>query len=251
MATARTMPTTTDETRFIEASPRPIEKATDLGNVQVLKHANLYLLTHQFGDIHPDGRGLGMYDGDTRRLSCAILRVSGQRPVLLQASTGSNYRGRIQLTNPRLSRNLRDKVHPEASLASQKLGIARRRTLAASGLEERLRVVNYAEAPETVELELDFSNDAADIFEVRGWTRDERGTYPPIAVRDDRITFRYDGLDGVRRYTYIAFSEAAETLGSNERPTRDSGEVLGAWRWMLEPGGSADLRWVLWTAEGP
>jgi glycogen debranching enzyme len=251
MATARTMPTTTDEIRWIEASPRPIEKATDLGNVQVLKHSNLYLLTDQFGDIHPDGRGLGLYDGDTRRLSCAILRVSGQRPVLLQASTGSNYRGTIQLTNPRLERNLRDKVHPEESLASQKLGIARRRTLAAAGLEERLRIVNYSEAPETVELELEFSNDAADIFEVRGWTREARGTYPPIAVRDDRITLRYDGLDGVRRYTYLAFSEAAESLGSNEHPTRDSGEVLGAWRWTLEPGASADLRWVLWTAEGP
>jgi len=197
MATARTMPTTTDEIRWIEASPRPIEKATDLGNVQVLKHSNLYLLTDQFGDIHPDGRGLGLYDGDTRRLSCAILRVSGQRPVLLQASTGSNYRGTIQLTNPRLERNLRDKVHPEESLASQKLGIARRRTLAAAGLEERLRIVNYSEAPETVELELEFSNDAADIFEVRGWTREARGTYPPIAIRDDRVTFRYDGLDEI------------------------------------------------------
>src|SRR6476469_7164603 len=221
MATARTMPTTTDEVRWIDASPRPIEKATDLGNVQVLKHSNLYLLTDQFGDIHPDGRGLGLYDGDTRRLSCAILRVSGQRPVLLQASTGSNYRGTIQLTNPRLERNLHDKVHPEESLASQKLGIARRRTLAASGLEERLRLVNYAEEPETVELELEFSNDAADIFEVRGWTREERGTYPPIAVRDDRITFRYDGLEGVRRYTYLAFSDAAVSLGANDHPTRD------------------------------
>ena len=79
MATGRTMSTTTDAIRWIEASPRPIEKATDLGNVQVLKHSNLYLLTDQFGDIHPDGRGLGLYDGDTRRLSCAI--APRQRPA--------------------------------------------------------------------------------------------------------------------------------------------------------------------------
>ena len=122
MATGRTMSTTTDAIRWIEASPRPIEKATDLGNVQVLKHSNLYLLTDQFGDIHPDGRGLGLYDGDTRRLSCAILRVSGQRPVLLQASTGSNYRGTIQLTNPRLERNLRDKVHPRGVAGQPEVG---------------------------------------------------------------------------------------------------------------------------------
>ena len=131
MATGRTMSTTTDAIRWIEASPRPIEKATDLGNVQVLKHSNLYLLTDQFGDIHPDGRGLGLYDGDTRRLSCAILRVSGQRPVLLQASTGSNYRGTIQLTNPRLERNLatrstRRSRWPARSWASRAGGRSRR-----------------------------------------------------------------------------------------------------------------------------
>ena len=101
--------------------------------------------------------------------------------------------------------------------------------------------MNYSEVPETVELELEFSNDAADIFEVRGWTRAQRGTYPPIAIRDDRVTFRYDGLDGVRRYTYLAFSERAESLSGNDQPTRDSGEVMGAWRWTLEPGGSAIL----------
>src|SRR3954467_15724301 len=68
--------------------PGPIEKATDLGSVQVLKHENLFLLTDQFGDIHPDSRGLGLYLGDTRILSCSVLRIAGVRPVLLQGSMG-------------------------------------------------------------------------------------------------------------------------------------------------------------------
>ena len=43
--------------------PRPtIVPATDLGGVGVLKHGNLYLLSDQFGDVHPDSRGLGLYD---------------------------------------------------------------------------------------------------------------------------------------------------------------------------------------------
>ena len=50
----------------------------------------MYLLTDTFGDVHPDSRGLGLYDGDTRRLSCSILRVNDERPVLLQASAGGN-----------------------------------------------------------------------------------------------------------------------------------------------------------------
>ena len=64
------------------ARPRPIIRATDLGSAQVLKHRDLFLLSDAFGDIHPDTRGLGLYDGDTRVLSCSVLRVAGERPVV-------------------------------------------------------------------------------------------------------------------------------------------------------------------------
>ncbi len=73
---------------------RPIVKATDLGSVQVLKEGNLYLLTDAFGDIHADSRGLGLYDGDTRRLSCSVLRINGLRPVVLNASCRRQLPGR-------------------------------------------------------------------------------------------------------------------------------------------------------------
>src|SRR4051794_23335087 len=49
---------------FVEPRIVPIERATDLGSVQVLKHGNLYLLTDPFGDIRPDSRGLGLYLSD-------------------------------------------------------------------------------------------------------------------------------------------------------------------------------------------
>src|ERR1043166_3939726 len=101
---------------FVEPRVIPIEKATDLGSVQVLKHGNLYLLTDPFGDIHPDSRGLGLYFEDTRILSCLILRVNGIRPTLLQADAGQNYQGTIQLTNPDLLRNPDDKMSPGLSL---------------------------------------------------------------------------------------------------------------------------------------
>src|SRR6187431_2284892 len=190
-------PSSPEATRFVEPVVRPITKATDLGSVQVLKQGNLYLLTDPFGDVHPDTRGLGLYEGDTRRLSCSILRVNGQRPVLLQASAGGNFHGTIQLTNPRIDRNLEDKVRPEDALASQKLGIGRHRLLDGSVLEERVEVVH----------DLELAADAADIFEVRGWVRPARGRHLPIAVRPDRVTFRYDGLDDVRRGTHLVFSE--------------------------------------------
>ena len=57
--------------RTIAPPERTIAHATDLGGVGVLKHGDLYLLTDLFGDIHPGTRGLGLYHGDTRVLSCA------------------------------------------------------------------------------------------------------------------------------------------------------------------------------------
>src|SRR5947208_13008452 len=130
---------------FIEPRPATIVKATDLGSVQVLKHGNLYLLTDPFGDIHPDSRGLGLYDSDTRLLSCCVLRVGGIRPVLLQGSMGANYRGSIQLTNPSADRNQDAKVHTDwEEVAGRTLGIARDRLIGTGGLEERIRIVNHA-----------------------------------------------------------------------------------------------------------
>ena len=237
-------------TRFFDPVVRPVVKATDLGSVQVLKQGNLYLLSDPFGDVHPDSRGLGLYDSDTRRLSCSILRVNGERPVLLQASAGGNYHGAIQLTNPRLERNVADKMRPEDALASQKLGIGRKRLLAGGMLEERVRITNYAEVDEQVELTLELAADAADIFEVRGWTRVQRGRQLPIAARPDRVTFRYDGLDGGRRTTYVAFGEPAavvEAVDPAEAGSVTAGWIRLTWRWALASGETRELRWITWS----
>src|SRR4051794_3362473 len=182
--------TAAEEPLYIEPREAPIERATDLGSVQVLKHANLYLLTDPFGDIHVDSRGLGLYEQDTRLLSCSVLRVGGDRPVLLQGSVGANYHGVIQLTNPSMDRNPDDKIHPQEALVGRTLGISRERILTGDGLRERVSVVNYAETAESVTVDLAFGSDSADIFEVRGYPRPVRGTLLPIAAERRQITFR-------------------------------------------------------------
>ena len=122
----------------------PIARATDLGMVQVIKHGDLYLMTDPFGGVHVDSRGLGLYDRDTRLLSCSLLRVNGARPVLLQGTAGGNYRGTIQLTNPSIDRNIEAKVNPLDDLAGRKIGIARDRVMSLRGLQERISVENFA-----------------------------------------------------------------------------------------------------------
>ena len=225
-----------DGIHFLPVRATPIVRATDLGSVQVLKHANLYLLTDAFGDIHNDARGLGLYRGDTRLLSCSVLRVSGERPVLLQASVGANFRGGIQMTNPSADRNPDAKVHPADELTGRTIGISRDRVIGAEGLSERLRLVSHAPVEVSVEVDLELGADGADIFEVRGFPRPVRGRLLPVAIADRDLTFRYDGLDQQQRLVHVAFSEAwrdcqpvAEVPPDSPTPGRRSG-CAGWWR---------------------
>ncbi|HEY0443634.1 MAG TPA: amylo-alpha-1,6-glucosidase [Candidatus Limnocylindrales bacterium] len=241
------------EVREFPPKVGPIEKATDLGNVQVLKHENVFLLTDQFGDIHADSRGLGLYLGDTRILSCLVMRLNGARPVLLQGSAGGNFRGTIHLTNPSIDRNPGAKMGVGDSLASRKLGVARDRLLANEALREQLAVVNHAEVAEEVTVEIELAADEADIFEVRGYPRAHRGTSLPAAVWGERVTFRYDGLDHVRRLTHVAFSEPPSTVGPGRETDRPwlNGWVQLQWTFTLAPGEERDISWTVWAAKRP
>ncbi|HEX5149417.1 MAG TPA: glycogen debranching N-terminal domain-containing protein [Candidatus Limnocylindrales bacterium] len=242
------LPTAAD-IRFLPPVERPITRATDLGSVQVLKHANVYLLTDAFGDIHPDSRGLGLYDGDTRILSCSVLHVGGERPVLLQGSVGGNYRGGIVMTNPSADRNPNAKVHPMVELVGRTIGITRERLIGADGLLERVRIVNHAEAGVSVEVALDLGADGADIFEVRGYPREHRGRQLPVAVTDRRVTFRHDGLDGTQRATHLALTWPA-TVGTSADLV-DGAAVRLRWTLALGPGAVQDVSWTIWSSERP
>ncbi len=237
--------------RFVDPPPVTIPHATDLGNVVTLKHGNLFLLTDQFGDIHSNSRGLGLYDEDTRILSCSALRINGQRPSLLQATAGSNYRGTVQLTNPDYVRNPGPELEPVVALVRQSLGIQRERILDGA-LLERLRVVNYTDHPESVDIELELASDDADMFEVRGYPRAGRGQMLPIALAEDRITFRYVGLDKRERWTFVVFSEPclADAVDLEERPG-PRGSITTRWSWTLPTGGERELEWRVWSSSAP
>ena len=87
--------------RFIGAA-RPADRAGDRPRLRPGPQARQPLPADRPVRRHPPrlARASGLYRTDTRLLSCSVLRVGGERPVLLQGSMGGNYRGAIQLTNP-------------------------------------------------------------------------------------------------------------------------------------------------------
>ena len=237
------------QARSIPAPVAAIVAATDLGSVEVAKHGNLYLLTDPRGDVRIDGRGLGLYELDTRVLSTAMLRLNGVPLTLLRGPYMRDGIDTIQLTNPELRRNPGDKHAATPNLRHRELSVTRTRRLHGA-LSEQVTIVNYSATTEALELQLGLGVDMADIFEVRGYPRVERGRLLPIELDGERIDFGYAGLDGVERTTSVVVEGAR--LDPVDDPTGWPGaSVLVTWEAQLEPNARATVGWTVTTSRRP
>ena len=239
---------TPSQTRTVPARPRPIVRATDLGSAQVLKHRDLFLLSDAFGDIHPDSRGLGLYDGDTRVLSCSVLRIAGERPVVLHSDPGGSWRGTVIATNAELRKDPGDKMGEHGPIARQTISIGRERTVS-DAYRERLEIQNHGAIAFDLDVRLDLDMDAADIFEVRGYARPSRGELLPVGIDlDGGLTFGYAGLDGVTVRTHIAF-DPAPALDASDDPAAPA--VTASWSGLLAPGACRVVTWEVRVSRDP
>jgi glycogen debranching enzyme len=240
--------TETAEDLFAESSKPSsapaVIRASDLTGVAVLKHDDMYLLCDAYGDIHPDGRGLGLYEGDTRFLSLLEFRLNGARPIVLRTGGAAGYRGTIHLSNADMYLQPTATDDSEIVLRRHSLGVVRERVVA-GGYRERIRIDNFTTAPERARIGLRVDADFADIFEVRGVVRPRRGERRPNRADGSRTTFGYRGLDGVTRRTHVGIAPPMEL-----RPTADGGAVELELDWLLPPGGSRTLEILVWTQVG-
>jgi glycogen debranching enzyme len=215
----------------------------------VAKHGNLYLLTDPRGDVRIDGRGLGLYELDTRVLSTSTLRLNGVPLTLLRGPYLRDGLDTIQLTNPELRRNPEDKHAPPSHLRNRELSVTRTRRLHGE-LSEQVAIVNYSPTVEALELQLGLGVDMADIFEVRGYARPTRGRLLPIELSDERVDFGYVGLDGVTRITTVG-AEGATVDPVDDPTTWPGASVLVTWRALLEPNARVTVGWTVTTTRRP
>ncbi len=229
-------------TRTIPAPTPTIVPATDLGRVEIAKHGNLYLLTDGQGDILQDGRGLGLYDLDTRILSTSVLRLNGQRLTLLRGPYATDDADTIQLTNPEPRHNPRDKQSHADNLAHRDLSVTRTRKIDL-GLHERLTIVNYSSTTQSIVVELGVAVDMADIFEVRGYQRPTRGTLAPIELDGDTARFAYDGLDGLRRSTSVCAENGGRLGPVTNTEAWPAAAVILSWHGTLPARARMTVGW--------
>ncbi len=174
---------------------------TDLASKTLaVKEGDTFLYSDLEGNLdHGGDYGLGLYAKDTRFLSHFKMTINGRPPVLLSSSSERGYMSHVDLTNPDL---YDDEV---VTVPQQTLNLRRIRAINGR-MFERVRVKNYNPFPVTLDLEFHLGADFADIFEVRGMTREAGPAPRPPVVRDGVIEFVYDGRDDLRRTTRIEFA---------------------------------------------
>ncbi len=162
----------------------------------ILKRGSHFLVLDQTGIIPGcNTLGYGYYRYDTRHISRWELTLDDVPPSLLAASVDDGYAGSFLYTNTET-----------ASLPQQTLMIQRDIVLS-DLLWENFTIHNYHNQIAKFDLKFTFQSDFADMFEVRGLNRPERGKHMlPLKDKQGKSLFlAYRGVDNILVETEIKF----------------------------------------------
>ena len=168
---------------------------------RTLKNGDMFGVFDHGGDMRYEPGSIdGLYYEDTRHLSQLDLTLGGVGPLRLSSSLGADS---VMLTSDLSNASSSDLGEP---LKDQgQIHVQRSLFLGDGACHVRLAVRNFAYTSHRVRLDLRFAADFADLFEVRGMTRPNRGTMGPAQQTDSSITLTYRGLDGLERGTCLSF----------------------------------------------
>lgn len=198
-------------------------------NLFALKDKDTFIVADQFGDI--TGQGDGLFHNDTRILSFLRLTLGGRVPSLLSAAVSHDN---VFFTSNGANQALPFPGGPMGPPGI--LHIERKRFLWGERLFERIRCVNFSRDTVLLPLSLEFDADFKDMFEVRGTHRLRRGQQEAPTVDGRRVAFRYHGLDGVRRTSVVAFSDAPYRLAPSRADFMFSLQAEGETELYVEIG---------------
>jgi len=175
---------------------------------RVLKDGETFAVFDLHGDIQPNGPCQeGLYHEGTRFLSHLLFKLGHTRPFLLNSTVQKdNLVFVANLTNPDIYQAGR------IFLPRGTLHITRTKMLWQGVCYETLSFGNYGLSSIDVQFSVEYSADFADLFEVRGMTRERRGVLHEATLERSRLRFDYTGLDNVVRRTQIECSPPPDSL---------------------------------------
>ncbi len=170
------------------------------GSFLAIKSDAAFLVADARGDIR--GGADGLFCDDIRILSTFRLLVGERRPS--QLSSGLSHDSVVFTFH---GSNL--DLPPVGGTATRRgvIHIERKRLLFGARMYEQVRCDNFGLDEVMLPLAFVYEADFRDLFEVRGMKRKRRGAALPGKVNGRQAMFAYDGLDGARRTSAVAFSE--------------------------------------------
>jgi glycogen debranching enzyme len=190
-----------------------------------LKYGDTFAVVDSHGDIGTSPGGPdGVFHNDTRFLSHLKVWLNGCEPLLLGFSLrDDNTMLAVDLTNPDIH------AGGQITVLQHTLHMVRSIFLWRNMAYQRLAIRNHGDRAVALRLAITFDNDFADLFEVRGVRRRRRGVATAGVVGPAEAVLSYQGLDGKRRRTTLAFDPQPSELSSK----------TASYRFNLAPGGGA------------
>jgi glycogen debranching enzyme len=191
---------------YIAAKSSPADDRT-----RVLKYGKMFSVFDRLGDIQMRGLGEhGLFFEGTRHLSEQAIYLWNSRPLLLSSNIeNNNFLFTADLSNLDVSR-LDQVVIPRGSLH-----LLRSKFLWHHQCFEEFRFENHGTSSLIVPFRIVVDADFADIFEVRGMHRQQRGERLEDQFNRDSIVLSYKGLDGLVRRTHLRCEPAPNHIGSS------------------------------------
>ena len=128
------------------------------------------------------------------------MRVNDIAPVLISADTREGFAARFAYSNQ--EQILQNASGGQDRLSEQRYFIDREVLIGVDQtLNERIRVTNFDVVRRQIKLTFEYGSDFADMFEVRGWVRKERGHRLDTSIyqHENRVVLSYMGLDWMQR----------------------------------------------------
>jgi glycogen debranching enzyme len=176
--------------------------------LRTLKHDHTFAVFDRRGDISAaNGLSDGIYHQDTRYLSRLELRLNNA-PLLLLSSN-------VQEDNAVLIVDLANPGTSSLGLRGELIHVNRLKFIWDAACYERILVRNFDLRAHTVTLGVEFGADFSDLFEVRGQKRARHGQVSAERRSNSLVVLRYLGLDGIERFTSLAFQPTPDYLDNN------------------------------------
>jgi len=176
--------------------------------LRVLKCNDTFAVFDQSGDMTADDAGEeGLYYRGTRHLSRLACLLGRNRPLLLSSNiSDDNVLFAADCTNVDLRRG--DRI----ILPHGEIHLFRSRVLGDGLCIDKLRICSHSTRTIEAPFSIRFAADFADVFEVRGTGRTQRGTRLSDRNTADECVLTYLGLDGIERRTRLSWTRRPEQI---------------------------------------